>query len=164
VLLRRPLVERLYDSPQGGTFTHGATWGGHPVSTAVAVANLTALSDEDVLGNVRALEPHFQAGLDRIRDASSCVAEWRGTGFFYALEFAADRHTGRPLTEQQGKEIVTDVMPRAMRDVGLITRPDDRGATMLMLSPPLVADQGVLDDLLHKVAAVVDAVDTHLRG
>ncbi len=163
VLLRRPLVERLYDSPQGGTFTHGATWGGHPVSTAVAVANLTALSDEDILGNVRALEPHFQAGLDRIRDASTSVAEWRGTGFFYALEFAADRHTGRPLTEQQGQEIVGEVMPRAMRDVGLITRPDDRGATMLMLSPPLVADQGVLDDLLHKVAAVVDAVDAHVR-
>ncbi|MPY78266.1 MAG: aspartate aminotransferase family protein [Actinophytocola sp.] len=163
VLLRRPLVERLYDSPQAGTFTHGATWGGHPVSTAVAVANLTALSDEDVLGNVRALEPHFQAGLDRIRDASSSVAEWRGTGFFYALEFAADRHTGRPLTEQQSREIVGEVMPRAMRDVGLITRPDDRGATMLMLSPPLVADQVVLDDLLHKVSAVVDAVDTHVR-
>ncbi|MPY97046.1 MAG: aspartate aminotransferase family protein [Actinophytocola sp.] len=164
VLLRRPLVERLYDSPQGGTFTHGATWGGHPVSTAVAVANLTALSDEDVLGNVRALEPHFQAGLNRIRDASTSVAEWRGTGFFYALEFTGDRHTGRPLTEQQGAEIVGEVMPRAMRDVGLITRPDDRGATMLMLSPPLVADQGVLDDLLHKVAAVVDAVDTHVRA
>jgi adenosylmethionine-8-amino-7-oxononanoate aminotransferase len=128
----------------------------------VAAANLTALRDEDVLGNVRRLEPHFQRGLDRLRDAHGCVAEWRGTGFFYALEFTGDRQSGRPLTETQSVELVREVMPKAMSDVGLITRPDDRGATMLMLSPPLVADESVLDDLLHKVDAVLSVVDTHV--
>lgn len=162
VLLRSELAQGLMESPLAGNFTHGATWGGHPVSTAVAVANLTALRDEDVLGNVRRLEPKFQAGLDRLREAHATVAEWRGTGFFYALEFTGDRHSGRPLTEQQSVELVREVMPRAMRDVGLITRPDDRGATMLMLSPPLVADEQVLDELLHQVDAVVSAVDSHV--
>ncbi|MGH3515875.1 MAG: aspartate aminotransferase family protein [Haloechinothrix sp.] len=164
VLLRSELAQGLMESPLAGTFTHGATWGGHPVSTAVAVANLTALREEDVLGNVRRLEPRFQAGLDRLRDTHPTIAEWRGTGFFYAIEFTGDRHTGRPLTEQQSVEVVREVMPRAMRDVGLITRPDDRGATMLMLSPPLVADEQVLDELLHQVDAVIDAVDSHVRG
>ena len=162
VLLRTDLVDQMMESPLAGAFTHGATWGGHPVSTAVAAANLTALREEDVLGNVRRLEPRFQQGLDRLRDAHSTVAEWRGTGFFYAIEFTADRATGRPLTPEQSQQIVREVMPKAMRDVGLITRPDDRGATMLMLSPPLVADEAVLDELLHQVDAVVDAVDRHV--
>ena len=164
VLVRDEIAQSVLTSPRAGSFTHGATWGGHPVSTAVAVANLTAMRDEDVLGNVRRLEPYFQAGLDRIRDAHRTVLEWRGTGFFYALEFTGDRQTGRPLTEQQGVELVREVMPDAMRQVNLITRPDDRGATMLMLSPPLVADQDVLDDLLAGVDAVVSAVDRHVRG
>jgi adenosylmethionine-8-amino-7-oxononanoate aminotransferase len=164
VLIRDEIAQSVLTSPRAGGFTHGATWGGHPVSTAVAVANLTAMRDEDVLGNVRRLEPYFQAGLDRIRDAHPTVREWRGTGFFYALEFTGDRETGRPLTEQQSVELVRDVMPEAMREVNLITRPDDRGATMLMLSPPLVADQDVLDDLLTGVDAVVSAVDRHVRG
>lgn len=159
VLLRDQLAQRLMDSPLAGSFTHGATWGGHPVSTAVAAANLTALRDEDVLGNVQRLEPHFQAGLDRLKDAHPSISEWRGTGFFYALEFTADRRTGRELTAEQSAEITGRVMPNAMRDVGLLTRPDDRGGTMLMLSPPLVADAGVLDELLHHVDAVVDQVD-----
>ena len=163
VLLRDELAQGLMESPLAGAFTHGATWGGHPVSTAVAAANLTALRDEDVLGNVRRLEPYFQAGLDRLRDAHPSVAEWRGTGFFYALEFTGDRNTGRELTEAQSTEITGSVLPRAMRDVGLITRPDDRGATMLMLSPPLVADAGVLDELLHQLDAVIDKVDAHVR-
>ena len=53
-------------------------------------------------------------------------------------------------------------MPKAMREVNLITRPDNRGATMLVLSPPLVADQAVLDDLLTKVDHVMSATDKHL--
>jgi adenosylmethionine-8-amino-7-oxononanoate aminotransferase len=163
VLIREELARDLLTSPQAGVFTHGSTWGGHPVSTAVAVANITAMRDEDVLGNVRRLEPYFQAGLDKIRDAHPTVLEWRGTGFFYALEFTGDRHSGRELTEQQGVELVREVMPAAMRSVNLITRPDDRGATMLMLSPPLVADREVLDDLLSGVDAVVAAVDAHVR-
>lgn len=163
VLIRKPLVDELFDSPGGGMFSHGATWGGHPVATAVAVANLTALRDEDVPGHVRRLEPHFQQGLDRIRDAHPSVDEWRGTGFFYAIELTGDRDSGRPLTAEQSAALVQEVMPAAMREVDLITRPDDRGATMLMLSPPLVADEEVLDDLLNKVDAVLSRVDDHVR-
>ena len=111
---------------------------------------------------MRDLEPHFQAGLDQIRDAHPSVREWRGTGFFYAIEFTGDRNTGRELTEQQGIELVREVMPRAMAEVNLITRPDDRGATLLMLSPPLVADREVLDELLAGADAVVSAVDAHV--
>jgi adenosylmethionine-8-amino-7-oxononanoate aminotransferase len=162
VLIRRPLGEALLDSPLAGMFTHGATWGGHPVSTAVAACNISAMRDERVLDNVRTLAPYFQAGLDELVDAHACVKEWRGTGFFYALELTGDRHTGRPLTEKQGIELVREVMPRAMREVGLVTRPDDRGAVLLMLCPPLVADTEVLDELLAGVDAVMAAVGRHV--
>ncbi len=162
VLIRTPLANALLDSPAAGIFTHGATWGGHPVSTAVAVANLGALQEENIPGNVRSLEPYFQAGLNQIRDAHRSVLEWRGTGFFYAIELTGDRETGRNLTPEQSKELLGSVMPKAMREVNLITRPDNRGATMLVLSPPLVADQAVLDDLLTKVDHVMSATDKHL--
>src|SRR5438552_1458901 len=38
------------------TFLHGITFAGHPVSTAVALANLDVLEKEDLLGNVRTNE------------------------------------------------------------------------------------------------------------
>lgn len=163
VLIRDALADRLLDSPHAGVFTHGATWGGHPVATAVAVANISAMRDEAVIDNVQSLESHFHQGLDAIVAAHPCVREWRGTGFFYALEFTGDRGSGRELRPEQEIALVREVMPRAMRDVNLITRPDDRGATLLMLSPPLVADRGVIDDLLDKVDAVVGVVDARVR-
>lgn len=128
----------------------------------MAVANLGALQEENIPGNVRSLEPYFQAGLNQIRDAHRSVLEWRGTGFFYAIELTGDRESGRTLTPEQSKELLGSVMPKAMREVNLITRPDNRGATMLVLSPPLVADQAVLDDLLTKVDHVMSATDKHL--
>ena len=74
----------------------------------------------------------------------------------------ADRDTGAELTPEASKQVLTEVIPTSMKEVGLITRPDNRGATMLVLSPPLVADQTVLDDLLDKVDHVMGAVDKHL--
>ncbi|WP_411731880.1 aspartate aminotransferase family protein [Paeniglutamicibacter sp.] len=164
VIIRKPLADAMLSSPLAGIFTHGATWGGHPVSTAVAVANMTALKEEDVVGNVRSLEPYFQNGLDKIVSAHTSIKEYRGTGFFYAIELTANRDTGRELTAEESKELLTKVMPKAMREVNLITRPDNRGATMLVLSPPLVADQDVLDDLLEKVDHVMSAADSYLKS
>lgn len=162
VLIREHIADAVLTSPTTGVFTHGSTWGGHPIATTVAVANITAMRDERMLDNVRDLEGTFQAGLDQIVDAHPTVREWRGTGFFYALEFTGDRRTGRELTPEQAVALVREVMPRAMREVNLITRPDDRGATLLMLSPPLVADADVLRELLAGVDAVCSAVDRHV--
>ncbi|WP_313812883.1 aspartate aminotransferase family protein [Glutamicibacter sp.] len=162
VIIRKPLADAMLASPLAGIFTHGATWGGHPVSTAVATANLKALAEENITGNVRSLEPYFQNGLDKLVQAHSSILEYRGTGFFYAIELTGDRDSGRELSAEQSKALLTQVMPQAMREVNLITRPDNRGATMLVLSPPLVADQDVLDDLLVKVDHVMSAADQFL--
>lgn len=163
LIIREGLAATLLGSEGAGIFMHGSTWGGHPVSTAVAVANITAMRDERVLENVRELEPFIQAGLDKIMEVHPSIREWRGTGFFYAVEFTGDRHTGRELTQQQELELIREVMPKAMRAVNFMTRPDDRGATLLMVSPPLVAGRDELDELLAGVDAVAAAVDAHVQ-
>lgn len=145
-----------------GSFIHGSTWGGHPVATAVAVANITAMRDENVLGNVRGLERHFQAGLNRIHADHGSLREWRGAGFFYALEFMRDRDSGIDLTAEESVAILRQVMPTALHESRVITRPDDRGATMLTIAPPLIADAGILDELLDGVDQVAHAIDSYL--
>ncbi|QQQ64398.1 aminotransferase class III-fold pyridoxal phosphate-dependent enzyme [Paenarthrobacter ureafaciens] len=162
VLIRDSLVAGLIESPLAGTFSHGSTWGGHPVSTAVAIANLTAIRDEGTLNNVRTLEATLQSGLNQIRDTHPCVKDWRGTGFFHVIEFTGNRHTGRELTALEAETITRDVLPTAMKRVNLLTRADDRGGTMLVLSPPLIADREIVTELLDCVEAVVSTVETYL--
>ncbi|MHB8618056.1 MAG: aspartate aminotransferase family protein [Chloroflexota bacterium] len=163
LLVRQPLVERLFAGP-AGMFSHGATWGGHPVSTAVAIANINALRDERVLANVEANAPRLAAGLNQLVGIHRVLREVRGAGYFYALELTADRDAGRDLTPEQSVALLRVVLPSAMRHVGLLTRPDDRGATMLSLAPPLIADQGVIDELLGQVDAVLTEVERFVHG
>ncbi|MDI3385505.1 aspartate aminotransferase family protein [Streptomyces sp. B-S-A8] len=158
MIAREQLVQELFDSPKGGTFTHGATWGGHPVSTAVAVANIKAMRDEDVLGNVCTLGPELRAGLEEIKNRHRVVKDVRGMGFFYAIELMADRETDRELSAEQSAKILREVLPAAFKKTGVILRPDDRGATMIMVSPPLVADRAVLDELLAGIDVMVGDV------
>jgi adenosylmethionine-8-amino-7-oxononanoate aminotransferase len=159
VIVRERLVTELYDSPLGGTFTHGATWGGHPVATAVAVANIGAMRDEQVPEHVLSEGPKLFGALQSLKDEHRCVKDVRGTGFFYAIELTADRDSGRELTEREAATVLREVLPEAFRRTNVILRGDDRGATMLMISPPLVADQDVLSDLLHGVDAMLTDVE-----
>jgi adenosylmethionine-8-amino-7-oxononanoate aminotransferase len=125
----------------------------------VAVANISALRDEHVVDNVRDLGPVLHNGLDEIASRHPTVREVRGTGFFYAIELMADRDSGTELSDEQSLLVLRGVLPRAMHKVGLITRPDDRGATMMVLAPPLVADMSVIGELLEQTDAVMSEVD-----
>ncbi|MHB1890334.1 MAG: aminotransferase class III-fold pyridoxal phosphate-dependent enzyme, partial [Acidimicrobiales bacterium] len=156
-------VDRLFEAPDG-MFSHGATWGGHPVSTTVAIANIHALADEHVLDNVQANAPRLAAGLNELVGRHRVLKEVRGTGYFYALELMADSETGRELTHDQSTSLLRSVLPVAMRKVNLLTRPDDRGATMLVLAPPLIADAAVVDELLGQVDAVLDEAGRFVNG
>lgn len=159
LIVREKLVDDLFGSPLGGTFTHGATWGGHPVSTAVAVANITAMRDEKVLDNVLALGPQLKSSLEELQAGHRCVKEVRGTGFFYALEIMADRGTGRELSEQESLQVLREILPESFRRTGVLLRGDDRGATMLMISPPLVADTEVLAHLTDGINGMLEDIE-----
>ena len=162
--IRPELVDRLWDSPEGGSFFHGNTWGGHPVATAAAVANIDAMIEMNVLGNASEHEPQFRSGLELIKNDHRSVADVRGAGYFYVLEFTADSDAGIALSSEQSEHIVRAILPTAMREAGLLTRPDDRGATMLVLAPPLIADGAVINELLQQVDQVATAVDQFVAG
>ena len=153
-IARGELVQSVWDSPLAG-YMHGATFGGHPVATAVAVANITALRDEGVLDNVLANEAGFRARLDGLAAKHNIVSDVRGLGYFYALELAADASAGRELSDSQRGELQGGLLSKFVRDARVLVRPDDRGATMLTLSPPLIADEAVLDDLVDRIDSVL---------
>jgi hypothetical protein len=90
------------------TFPHGYTFGGHPVSCAVALANLDLFEREDLLGNVLRQENSFRKTLERLYDLL-IVGDVRGDGYFYAIELVKDMQPSRPwmLRRSKGCYVVT---------------------------------------------------------
>ncbi len=119
-------------------FNHGFTFGGHPVSSAVALANIDVMEREQLCEHVRANEPALRGMLEGLRDLP-IVGDVRGAGYFQAVELVKDRETKATFTHEEAEELLRGFLSRELHDRGLICRTDDRGEPVIQLSPPLIA-------------------------
>jgi adenosylmethionine-8-amino-7-oxononanoate aminotransferase len=136
-------------------FVHGITYGGHPVSTAVALKNLEIMEREDVLGNVRRNEPYFKAVLEKLGD-KPIVGDVRGAGYFMSLELVRDKETKETFSDEEADRLLRGFLSPRLYDAGLICRADDRGDPVVQLSPPLVATREDLDYVHDVLDTVLD--------
>src|SRR5204863_6299355 len=74
----RDFLAEPFIGPQQNSFVHGITFGGHPVSCAVALENLRIFDDEDILGNVKRNEAGFRERVEGLYDIP-IVGDVRGT-------------------------------------------------------------------------------------
>jgi len=129
-------------------FNHGATWGGHPVSCAVALANIGVFESEDVLGNVQRNEGWLGGQFRELQARHEIVGDVRGTGYFWALELVADRERKILFTSEQSEQLLRGFLSTRLLELGLICRADDRDEPVIQLSPPLIADRTVLGEMV----------------
>ncbi|MDG2907833.1 MAG: aspartate aminotransferase family protein [Acidimicrobiales bacterium] len=128
----------------GESFIHGFTFAGHPVSCAVALANLKIFEDEDIVGHVQANEDAFRAALDDLSDLP-IVGDIRGVGYFYGIELVRDRDTRSSFSDDECEYLLRGFLSNRFLELGLICRADDRGEPVIQLAPPLIAEQAEFD-------------------
>jgi adenosylmethionine-8-amino-7-oxononanoate aminotransferase len=136
------------------SFTHGFTFAGHPVSCAVALANLDVFDGDDILGHVRTTEGAFREGL-RTLEALPIVGDVRGDGFFYAIELVKDKETRESFTDAEGESLLRGYLSGALFEAGLICRADDRGDPVVQLSPPLICGPTEIDIMVDILGTVL---------
>jgi adenosylmethionine-8-amino-7-oxononanoate aminotransferase len=126
------------------TFLHGITFAGHPVSAAVALANLDLFEKEDLLGNVRSNEAAFRSTLEKLTDLP-IVGDVRGDGYFYGIELVKDKNTRESFDDDESERLLRGYLSGALFEAGLICRADDRGDPVIQLAPPLIIGQPEFD-------------------
>ncbi len=126
------------------SFLHGITFAGHPVSAAVALANIELFERDQLLEHVRAKEGEFRQKLETLSDIP-IVGEIRGAGFFYGIELVKDRNTRETFNDEESERLLRGILTPTLFESGLICRADDRGDPVVQLSPPLVADTEEFD-------------------
>jgi len=143
------------------TFLHGITFAGHPVSAAVALANLDIFEKEDLLGNVRANEGAFRATLEKLYDLP-IVGDVRGAGYFYGIEMVKDKVTRETFTDEESERLLRGFLSQALFDAGLVCRADDRGDPVIQLAPPLICGQEHFDEIERILRAVLTEAWTRI--
>ena len=143
------------------TFLHGITFAGHPVSSAVALANLDIFEKEDLPGNVRANEASFRATLEKLYDLP-IVGDVRGAGYFYGIEMVKDKVTRETFTDEESERLLRGFLSQALFDAGLVCRADDRGDPVIQLAPPLICGQEHFDEIEQVLRAVLTEAWTRI--
>jgi adenosylmethionine-8-amino-7-oxononanoate aminotransferase len=139
---------------RGATFLHGVTFAGHPVSCAVAMANLDIFEKEDLLGHVRSHEHAFRSTLEKLADLP-IVGDVRGDGYFYGIELVKDKSTRLTFDNDESERLLRGFLSHALFDAGLVCRADDRGDPVIQLSPPLICTQEHFDEMEQILRSVL---------
>jgi adenosylmethionine-8-amino-7-oxononanoate aminotransferase len=159
MLVSDRLIEPFLSGPT--TFLHGVTFGGHPVSAAVALTNLDILEREKLLDNVLDNEAGFRGALERLLDLP-IVGDVRGDGYFYGIELVKDKATRETFTDEESERLLRGFLDTALFDAGLICRADDRGDPVIQLSPPLICTQQHFDEMEQILRAVLTEAATRI--
>ena len=145
VIARDEVMEPFLDATS--MYSHGVTFGGHPVMCAIALKNIEIMKREGIVEHVRDMEDVFRAKLETLLDLP-IVGDVRGTGFFYAVELVKDKETRATFDDDECESLLRGYLSPALFEAGLICRQDDRGDPVVQISPPLVAGEKEMDEIV----------------
>lgn len=128
-----------------GPGQHGTTFGGNPLATAVGLATLTTIEDEQILQNVRSVGQHLADGLRAIDG----VAEVRAHGLLIGIDLEPIDHSA-----SQTAALAPAVVAAARRAGFIVNAP---GPLTLRLAPPLILSAEQADELLEALPSILDA-------
>jgi adenosylmethionine-8-amino-7-oxononanoate aminotransferase len=139
---------------EGASFLNGFTFAGHPVSCAVALANLDVFEGEHVLEHVQNTEDEFRQALETLYDLP-IVGNVRGAGFFYGIELVKDKDTRLSFNDEESERLLRGYLSGALFEAGLICRADDRGDPVIQLSPPLICGTPEIEFMVSTLREVL---------
>ena len=143
-------------------YSHGITFGGHPVQAAVALKNIEIMRRERIVKHVASSQDAFRATLSQLLELP-IVGDIRGTGFFYAIELVKDKETRETFNDEECETLLRGFLSPRMFEKGLICRSDDRGDPVVQISPPLVARQEQFDEIVGILGEVLDEAWARVR-
>jgi len=155
--------DRIFEPFRHGDtyFAHGYTFGGHPVSCAVALANFDIFEREGLNAHVQKNEDAFRSTLEKLLDLPM-VGDVRGAGYFYGIELVKDKATKETFDDDEAERLLRGFLSKALFDNGLYCRADDRGDPVIQLAPPLTIEQAHFDEMEQILRSVLTEAQTIL--
>ncbi|HEV8460489.1 MAG TPA: aspartate aminotransferase family protein [Gaiellaceae bacterium] len=152
------VADKVYDAfgSENAMYSHGITFGGHPVGCAIALKNLEIMEREKIVEHVAQEQTSLQRHLESLLELD-IVGDVRGTGFLWAIELVRDKATRETFTPEECETLLRGFLSHALFEHGLICRADDREDPVVQISPPLIAGEqefaqivGTLGDVLSE--------------
>jgi taurine---2-oxoglutarate transaminase len=143
-------------------FPGGLTYSGHPLACASVVATIDAMTDEDIIGNARAVGAQVLGpGLAELADRHPVIGEVRGTAVFWALDLVSDRRTREMLAPYGGSSAAMDALVAACRQRGLMPFTN---YNRLHVVPPCTVSESEAKEGLAILDEALTVADAYYQG
>jgi adenosylmethionine-8-amino-7-oxononanoate aminotransferase len=126
-------------------FPHVYTYGGHPVSCAVALKTVEILQRENLIEKAAKTGIYLKERLTHIQKQSPYVGDVRGFGLFFCIELVADKASKKPFDPARK---VSTAIRESLLEKGVMVGVLGLNSPNLMLAPPLVITRDELDYVL----------------
>lgn len=123
---------------------HGTTFGGGPLTCAVAIAFLDTLQSESLLRHVRSVGAYLRQQLEILRKRHGCIREVRGMGLMLGLELDSP---------ELAKAVVRQMLAKGV----IVNRTNE---TVLRLLPPYIISANNVDQLIARLDQVLSSSTT----
>ena len=133
------------------------TFGGNPVSAAVALTVLDVIADENLLANSGSTGGLVDAGLADLASRHDVIGHIQGSGLFWGLDLVVDRTTREPVAYADATRLASELRLR-----GILAGVTGRYTNVLKLRPPLVFQPEHVELLLSTLDDALGTFD--LRG
>jgi 4-aminobutyrate aminotransferase-like enzyme/Ser/Thr protein kinase RdoA (MazF antagonist) len=138
-----PLAAVVTTPEIAASFANGmeffSTFGGNPVSSAVGLAVLDVVRDENLQHNAKRVGDYWFAGLAELQQRHEILGDIRGSGLFLGLDLVRNRETREPATVQ-----ATYIVNR-LRELGILSGTDGPHHNVIKLRPPLIFSESDAD-------------------
>ncbi|RVX03464.1 Gamma aminobutyrate transaminase 3, chloroplastic [Vitis vinifera] len=155
-----------------GSFAHGFTFSGHPVSCAVALEVLKIYRERNIIEQVQSLSPRFQDGIRAFSD-SPIIGEIRGTGLLIGIEFTDNKSPNDSFPPEWGKFLLSFINtiiilnPRVgayfgaeCKKHGMIVR---SAGNIIVLSPPLIISPEEVEKIISICEKALKATEERVK-
>ena len=121
---------------------HGSTFGGNPIASAVAIAALQVVSDENLAQNARRLGKIFRAKINEFIATSNIATLVRGKGLLNAIV----------INDTENSDTAWNIC-MTLRDNGLLAKPTH--GNIIRFAPPLIITE---TELLDCVSIIINTL------
>lgn len=131
------------------------TFGGNPVSCAIALAVLDVMEAENLQQNALEIGDYLIQETTKMMKDFDMIGDVRGHGLFLGIDLVRDRKTREPATEE-----AQQIVSRMMKEHRIIVSSDGPYDNVLKLKPPMCFTKENCDLFLTKLGALL----TDLKG
>lgn len=147
VAVRRSVHDAIVEGAADGIeLFHGYTYSGHPLAAAAALATLDLYEAEGLFGRAAALGDYWEGAMHSLRGRRH-VIDVRTIGLVAGIEL--EPRPGAPTKR------ATELFQKCF-DAGLLVRAT---GDIIALSPPLILETGHIDEMVGKIATLIQSVE-----